>query len=236
MYRMKTIESGSLLEVEIYPYKDRKKIIRANKAGRSSKAQIALNERNAKKRALRLLNCNFTPDDYFLTLTHAESVDPQRGKREIVNYLRRVKGWRRRHGISAPLRYIYTTEHDGTLVHHHVVISGDVDGKQLEKLWRLGRTQCRPLDPCDFCEGLAKYMLKEEAEGRGYNCSLGLKQPKAFVQDNAITRRRVERCARGEWHELEKLFKGYSLTATEAPRVTDFVTGYYLAAKLRRRD
>lgn len=96
MQREKVIKSGKLLEVDFFPCFDNgKKIpVRAPKSKPSTKQQAKYNALQATKKLVRLVNANFGEDDYFLHPTYDPIYAPQseeQARRDIVNYLRRVK-------------------------------------------------------------------------------------------------------------------------------------------------
>ena len=96
--REKKTYSGRLLEVDYYMI---------NKAGRKmpsrtprakSKAEIAAQQEYEKRRrikkAIRLVNANFSEEDFFITPTYSQNNAPltfERAEKDIQNYLRRVQ-------------------------------------------------------------------------------------------------------------------------------------------------
>ena len=101
-YREKRIYSGKMLEVEIYPISLKEKRKSRSKKRKESKIkQKNLNEKNAKKHLVRLLNTNFTDKDISLTLTYDNKNLPKNedeARRDVVNYIRRLKNYRKRRG------------------------------------------------------------------------------------------------------------------------------------------
>ena len=75
-YRTKTVRAGKQVYVEIYPVWRTYDGVRAarNKCERS--AQSKLNDKNAKKHAVRLVNQNFTDEDFWATFTYNSSYLP----------------------------------------------------------------------------------------------------------------------------------------------------------------
>ena len=70
-YRTKTIKSGNVLEVEVYPIWDtHTSTSRARKTKESREAQKRLNYKNAVKQVVRLINANFTDADFWATFTY----------------------------------------------------------------------------------------------------------------------------------------------------------------------
>ena len=137
MEREKRTRSGKLLEVDFYPvFADgRKMLSRAPKSKDSTPEQQKYNTTQAVKKFVRLVNANFDNTDLFMSPTYLPEKAPQseeEARRDIVNYLRRVKTKRaaelrkiekqfaqksddkdltkRRDKLAAPFRYIYVIE------------------------------------------------------------------------------------------------------------------------------
>lgn len=94
--REKKTKSGPLLEIDFFPvFEDGRRLpVRPPKTKRSTKEQAEYNRRQAEKKIVRLVNANFGEDDYFMHPTYEPAKAPQSEKearRDIVNYLRRVK-------------------------------------------------------------------------------------------------------------------------------------------------
>lgn len=94
--RQKKTVSGNLLELDYYPVTadGRSAPIRAPKSKPSTAEQQRYNKSNAAKKIVRLVNTNFDNTDFFLHLTYNVATAPQTEKdarRDIVNYIRRVK-------------------------------------------------------------------------------------------------------------------------------------------------
>jgi len=96
MIREKRTRSGPMLEVDFFPVFDNgnKMPTRAPKTKPSTEAQIRYNQLMAEKKLIRLINANFDTTDYFMHPTYDTAYAPQDeavARRDIVNYLRRVK-------------------------------------------------------------------------------------------------------------------------------------------------
>ena len=101
--REKRIYSGKFLEIEIYPIsKNERNKSRKRKLKESLNKQKNLNDKNARKHLRRLLNTNFTDKDIALHLTYDNENLPgseEEAKRNVSNFLRRVKNYRRKRGM-----------------------------------------------------------------------------------------------------------------------------------------
>lgn len=252
-YRVKTWRAGDVLECAIFPiWNAQSEASRAKKAKESRPAQRNLNDKNTKKKAARLANNNFTKADVWATFGYDDDnlpTSPEQAQRDIVNYLRRIKRKHKKEGFP-PLRYIYVTEWseggedaEEIRVHHHVILSGDLDRDILEKEWHGGAyPQARRLQPKDCgITGLAYYIA-----GKGKKCkrvwaySKNLKMPIPSVADKKITKRQAEKIAIDRNTApafFEKIFKGYTFQDTERDlqiKHSDFVAGAYIYAQMRR--
>lgn len=165
-YIQKTIRAGKFLEVEEYPIgSDGRRLPRKNKEKPSSKTQAQLNEKNAKKKLARLLSCNFGENDFFMTLTYHDksTVTEDEAKKELVNFLRRLRNLYKKKELPE-LKYIAITEldkKDG--LHHHLALSGGVSRDEVESVWKKGRTRTSYIEE-DRIRGLANYFTKQSQD------------------------------------------------------------------------
>lgn len=96
MQREKRTYSGPLLEADFYPvFEDGRRLpTRAPKTKPSTAEQRKYNCTQATKKFIRLANANFDETDYLMHPTYSPGSAPQaeaEARRDIVNYLRRVK-------------------------------------------------------------------------------------------------------------------------------------------------
>ena len=246
-YRCKTIKHGDQLDVEIYPVWQTAAENRKAKAALTRAAQAKQNEKNARKRLVRKINTNFTAEDLELTLTYDGDHVPdlEGARRDMQNYIRRVKRWRKAHGLPE-IKYVYVIEYAGAdggpkRVHHHVIMSS-MDRDAAEELWGKGRANSARLQPDENgLEGIARYITKSlprfKSEKR-WICSKNLKEPTVTVADTKISRPKAARLA----HDaeaygkdlFEHLYPGYILNDVEV-KTSAYVAGAYIYAKMRRR-
>lgn len=250
-YRVKTIKSGPILEVEAYPFWKIPQGSRRKRGDESSKAQKNLNDKNTKKHVTRLINANFKNfDDIWLTYTYPEGKIPadfEQAKKDMTNLVRRMKNWLKNQGqfSNFELKYIYVTEHtrDGNKVRaHHHMVTNFPNRDIAEELWNCGgRTQSRRLQSDDFgFEGMARYITKEKGNKtmKRYTPSRNLKQPTVTVADTKLTRRRAEKIAKEEISAqeiFEKWHKDYQFKDMQV-KFSDFVSGAYLHVRMKRID
>lgn len=96
MQREKLTLSGPLLEADFYPvFSDgRAWPTRKPKSKPTTAEMMKYNRTVAMKKLVRLVNANFTPDDYYMHPTYIQAYAPQNeeeARRDIKNFLRRVK-------------------------------------------------------------------------------------------------------------------------------------------------
>ncbi|MCS1383238.1 hypothetical protein NXZ75_13610 [Lysinibacillus sphaericus] len=248
-YRVKSIWSGSILEVEAYPYWKIPQGKRTKRDKNSSKAQEKLNEKNRQKHVARLINTNFRENDLYTTYTYCDAYLPKdydQAKKDMVNLIRRMKHWLKKQEKYADfeLKYIYSTEHtrDGKKVRaHHHMVTNFPDREVAEKLWNRGRVKSQRLEEDDLgFTKLGEYLVKEKGHktAKGYTPSRNLKQPKVTVSDTKLTRRRAAKIATeeiGAQEIFEKMYKNYQFKQMNVS-FSDYVSGAYLYVQMKRID
>lgn len=197
-YREKIHTCGNYVEIDVYPVFTAGSRMRRKKAKPSSEVQSALNARNAQRRAIRLINANFTADDIKCELTYAPQHlpgSPEDAQRELQNFFRRVKRLRKRREMSE-LKYLATTEQgekNGRL-HHHVILSGGLLPNELAALW--GKGYVLKIQPLQFNDegvvGLARYFTKDKTLYRRYNASRNLEKPIEQERTGEISQKSVK--------------------------------------------
>lgn len=231
---------GDYMDADIYPvFQPAGK--RRKKCKPTSKIQQRLNQKNAERRITRLVHTNFTGKDIALHLTYTTPPDsPEQAKRDLYNYIRRVKRMRKKLGLPA-LKYISCTEtgKKSGRVHHHLILSGGMDRDMLEELWGKGFANSKRLQfGPDGVTGLAHYIVKDREFYKRWNCSKNLEQPVPKVIDRGITMDQVaemeETIERHQEHAyFEGMFQGYLLTDAEFMR-NGVNRGAYIHIEMRR--
>lgn len=194
----RTITSGKMVELEIYPvWKCKHNAPRCKERKESKKTQKNLNNANSKKKVVRLINTNFDKEDLYITVTYEDGYLPNEktARRDIQNYIRRLKHYRRKNGMEE-LKYIYSIgyeddpEHSKKIrVHHHLIIN-KMDRDIAEDLWGKGRADSKRLQPDDFqLTGVAKYIASQGPER--WSASRNLKKPKETLNRTGLTRRKA---------------------------------------------
>lgn len=246
-YRVKTIKAGKQLEYECYPLWSTPRSKRAKRSKTSKDSQRALNNKNAVKRVIRLINANFTDTDTWATFTYSEDKLPdsyETAKKNMTNYLRRLKRKLEKQG-QEELKYVYVTEYNPDTksgkvrIHHHIVLNVS-DRDLIESEWKHGaRTHARRLQEDESgYEGLARYITKDPHGKKRYTCSRNLKKPIVSISDYKLSRRKAhsiamnQNTAKSEFEKMNPKYKFLKLRVF----VSDFIGGVYLHAKLRLKE
>jgi hypothetical protein len=238
IYREKKYICGEYLDVYIFPT-FRQAGQRSKKSKPTTEAQEKLNKRHAEEKLVRLLHANFTPEDLELGLDYAVNPeDDEAAKRDVQNFIRRLKRLRQKLGLS-PLKYIAVTEKSSRgRYHHHVTVSGGIDRDMIEKLWGLGRANSKRLQ---FDENgvaaLGHYIVKSPIFDKRWNASKNLIDPPARTNDSRISARTARELAADTSvrQPFEKLYPDYIL-AEATPFHNDVNGGIYIFARLYRKD
>ena len=182
----KHIWAGDVYECEEYysPRAIGKKYNRGQNELLTSEEQKERNLKLARRKLSRLINANFRQGDLFITLTYRSRLSREEIKKQLRNFLDRLRRWRKKKSLPA-IKYIVVTESESGREHHHLLVNAmDITLKELTKLWGLGRVMISQLEPGGDYTGLARYITKEnikEYEKR-WSTSRNLLQPKVIVK------------------------------------------------------
>ena len=249
-YRRSVTLAGDRLECEIYPVFGREETqkARAAKKNITPEKQKRLNDERARRHLIQLADANFTDKDIHLTLTYRAEATLEQCKKDVRNFLLRVKRYREKKGIGE-LKYIYTIEGKQELVkglpvsriHVHMLMNGGVDRAFLEEMWALGYANADRLQPTERgLEEIASYIIKESCRsgGRKYCASRNLKQPIRRTTDAKTSNRVVKAIAhdiRNEAKEqTEKMYPKYQYVDCKV-YYSDQLDGVYIRVLMRRR-
>ncbi len=171
-YTTATIKAGNQFEVEIYPSFKREipdmiQRFKKKKSSGSSEQQKNLNDRNSKKKLMRLIHENFYTGDYWCALTFKEEPqDLEMAEKLSKNFFRRINRARKKKGLENA-KYVYVIE-EGTTgterFHLHLIMDNGLTKKEVEAKWGLGATTIRTLNYYkeENFIGVCKYMMKDE--------------------------------------------------------------------------
>ena len=171
----KIIQAGATLEVERYQaYRPKGKNIRAQKSEPTSEELALRNENAAVRKLTWLLNENFSPGDFHITLTYSgETPGEEEAKSCLQKYLRKLRGIYRKNGQE--LRYIVVTEYAYARIHHHVIVN-QIDQRLIYGAWQRGRPKYVMLDESRSYWRLAAYLIKETRKSFGAGKKPGAKR------------------------------------------------------------
>ena len=154
------------MELERYQaYRPRGKKARAPKSEPTGEELAARNENAAVRKLTWLLNENFHPGDFHITLTYSGAAPPaEDAKSALQKYLRKLREIYRRNGQE--LRYIAVTEYSYSRIHHHVILNA-IDQRLIYGAWKRGRPRYVLLDLNRDYWRLAAYLVKETRKSFG---------------------------------------------------------------------
>lgn len=260
--REKKIYCGTeYLEVDIIPRSETENVkppgTRSKKEKISAPKQKNLNDKNAKRYFVQLINSNFGEDDIHATVTYSQEFLPdtiEAAEKEAANYIRRIAYRRKKEGLS-PLKYILVTEYSTkkgenkpVRIHHHIIMNGGLNRDIIEDLWRrskskgqkivqkIGFANTDRLQPNEYgLEALARYLMKNPNGKKRWSSSQNLIKPWYRSNDNKYTKKQVARMARDDLDNRAYWMKQYpGWTLTELKPEYNAITGWAIYLKLRR--
>lgn len=257
-YTTATIKAGNQLEVEIYPSfkKDIPDMIRRYKQKKrsgTSENQKNVNDRNSKKKLIRLIHENFYTGDYWCTLTFKdEPEDLESAEKLSKNFFRRINRARKKKGLENA-KYVYVIE-EGTYgterFHLHMIMDNGLSKEEVEQKWGLGLVTIRTLNYYkeENFIGVCKYMMKDEETykrtafrlkgKRRWGSSKGnLVIPKPSKNRTKMSKKKVMNMVLhqdGIGEKLEREYPSYQFKEVEI-RYNDWNGLFYIYARLQDR-
>ena len=250
-YRRSITLAGDRMECEIYPVfgRDDEQKARAAKKNTTPAKQKRLNDERARRRLIQLADANFTDRDIHLTLTYRNETNLQTCRKDIRNFLLRVKRYREK--LELPeLKYIYTIEGRREIsqgagvsrIHVHMLMNGGVSRERMEEMWGEGYANADRLQPTERgLEEIASYIIKEARNrdgGRKWSASRNLTQPQRRTTDAKTSNRVVKAIAHDIRNEaktqMEKLYPKYQYVDCKV-YYSDQLDGVYIRVLMRRR-
>lgn len=242
-YATKEIFAGNQLDVEIYPEFTRKESasLKQKLKKKTKKAIKDLNDKNARKYFARLVNTNFTDDDYCITLTYTPESQPQdyeSAHKDITNFLRRLNRQRKKQGMPNA-KYVYVTEKKKNGYHHHIIVDSQLEltMKEVNLLWgKSRRNDIKLLDTDEFgLTGIAFYLAKDPQGRKRWGSSRGLKKPTVKKNHYKFKRKDIRQAISCEYNlidKLKKLYPQYTFTDVDI-RYNEINAMFYIYARLR---
>lgn len=242
-YRTRTTRAGARLDAEIYPIFGREMEKKAKRArgNLTPERQQKVNERRSRQYFVQLVEANFGEGDIHLTLTYREAPKYDRAKKDIRNFLLKVKRLRERRGLEE-LKYAGTIEENEegrkVRIHAHILMNGGIDREELEAIWEKGLTNVFGLQPDERgLEGIARYVTKQQKNQKKWFRSRNLKKPERRTSDTKVSTRRVKRISLSFGAEakeiLEKVYPGYRFVQCTV-HYSDVVDGVYIRCEMRK--
>ncbi|MGL5753424.1 MAG: rolling circle replication-associated protein [Paraclostridium sp.] len=245
VYATKEISAGVMKEIEIYPEFSRAELKGNGAKKRNKEAQSNLNDKNARKHLVRLINTNFENGDMWITLTYSDEHLPNNmdeALRNIKNFMRRINYRRNKEGLDKA-KYIYITEYvegkKGIRCHHHIVMDGALSMDTVESTWKYGRrNNLRKLsmDECGLT-GVANYLAKDPKGNKRWCSSTNLKQPKIKKNHYKFKKKKVQDLVKHRdsiKSEMEKTYPGYIFIDTEI-RFNEYNSMFYIYTRMRKK-
>ena len=199
-YYKRTITSGRMIEVEIYPSirkRDARSVTRSVRQNVTPDKMKSYNDIQAKKKCRRIIAANFIPGDCYLTFTFFEDMNEEEANRLIDNFLRRLRYYRRKHGMDE-LKFIGCIEcgKRGNRWHGHFVVN-KIALEVVTALWgKNGRVYCESLYEEGGFKDLANYIRKDVTGKKRLKQSRNLKQPSEIVKE--MKKREIRQIESGE--------------------------------------
>lgn len=244
IYETKTITSGPIRELEMYPVFLKKDIPEEFRVKTTKKAQKNLNNKNAVKHFVRKVNANFGKGDYYLTLNYTNENRPksyEEAKKHVRAYINKLnyeymklqvykEGKKISHKINKKkkykkIKYMYVIEisQEGKGKYHvHMIMSSELSMDQVEKYWKHGRrNNIRRIDPDDkHLTDLSNYLSKDPKGKKRWGCSKGLKEP-IITTSKKVSKKKIFKMENAHnliEKEMEKLNPGYKVVGFKATR------------------
>ena len=234
MYRRIIYKAGATREIiNCYPRGMRKGVEHNLLGKKTSEEMQEANRRQARRKLERLINANFRPGDWHITLTYRgkASPSPEAAKKELTNFLERLRNRFRKFGYE--LKYIVATEYVAKHIHHHMIVNNINTGSEttadmVRKLWTQNGPEAirgnpkyvQLYDTGEYSQ-LADYLIKEtersfrrkdSAVGQRYSCSRNLIQPKKTTKDKPNkTWKKEPRPSPGYYILPDSLYNGFDM-------------------------
>lgn len=196
-YCRKVVRAGRTVDVQFtYPTRFGEQLTRAKHKEGSFTALDVENYNNelAIRKLTQILNENFSPDDWWVTLhyeLHNRPTDIETAKKQLSKFFTELRKLYKDCGVE--LRYVRTTAFgDKGALHHHIVIPKGVNTREITKLWKeiiKASQKARPPQyTALYSDGeysvLAAYICRQgenntakEKNMRKWTCSRNIKKP-----------------------------------------------------------
>lgn len=167
-----TMRAGRVVRQVLFTPRDPNPNQRRRGISISKEDKQKANLKTSYEKLLMLICANFSPGDWWITLTYDDAhlpADREASKKPFRKFMRNFRKYRKRN--KEPLRYVYctqlTTSDGGIRLHHHMVMrwEDDADKEQIETLWEYGKVKrVRKLRDIEDLMNKAGYMCREPRE------------------------------------------------------------------------
>lgn len=252
IYDTKTITSGKIREVEVFPIYLKKEMPEEWRFKETKEARKNLNNKNAIKNFIRKLNTNFNKGDYYLTLEYLNKYLPKdhdEARKHMKKYIERLnylyKKAQKASGVHEKkikrFKYMFVTEHshiNKIRCHHHMVMEAVLPIEVIEREWKFGnRTKISFLSPDDMgLTGLATYLSKDPKGKKRWCCSRNLKDPHITRSLSKFSKKKVKKMRDNHnliKYEMEKNNPGYIFVDAQV-YINEYNGMPYIYARMRR--
>lgn len=179
MYIKNSYYVGNSIEVEkVHSGRYGKKIPVSEKVKPTTETVQKVNFRNKVKKLRRIIQNNFTEDDWHLVLTYRKDNRPEmeEAKKILRSFHGKMKRRYQKNGDE--YKWICVTEYRTTAIHHHLVVNNTEDLiRILKECWTYGHINLTPLYEDMDVAGLAEYLLKETKDTTQKKKFGGISQP-----------------------------------------------------------
>ncbi len=226
----KTLRGGDFAEIKIFQAdtKQRQRSPSPVRRKISPEKIAAMNEKNAKRHFIALVNQNFGEGDYHACCTYSGEPPPLEIAQKIAaEFLRRLKKIYTAAGVD--FRYIQIHEYGGKneRVHHHILLPKGIPREVIEDEWRHGliwrrlgaspgACNCDRLIPNrdEGLQAIALYLTKRPANRKKWSGSRNLRPPEEITNDTRYgfsAFRKLIRAIREERgaQAIERIYRGW---------------------------
>lgn len=239
-----TMSKNSYLTVQIYP-----EFASFTKSGKrrsnykpTSDRQKEINERNKKLHLIHTCNENFTENDFKVELTYSNENLPdtiEQAQRDFVNFIRRYNRLRKKKGLS-PAKYFQVLECGKVngRFHHHCIISGDLDYKEIRDCWGKGITRATLLEFNEQTgiQGLVEYMLKlpiVSNNSKSYKISRNMKKIEPQNYSSRLWNKDLKNMITyTDFNVLERLYPEFKLCGEPKVLHSDETENFYIHVQM----
>lgn len=201
---LSTLRAGRVVRQALYAPREPNPNRRRRAISIPKEEKQRANLKTSYEKLLMLICTNFSPGDWWVTLTYDDEHLPE-NREEAHPYFRKFMRWMRKYrkGNAEPLLYVYctqlTTRNGGRRLHHHMIMrwEDDADEEKIRSLWQWGKiVHIRKLK--DYADMLDKahYMCREPRElgiyvpgEQMWTASRGLVRPKfeyTIIDNDAV--------------------------------------------------